>query len=286
MKISPANYIILRIAVIGLALWSIASCARIQSMQSNSVPQEVTEGANLLLAGDRPGAQARFTKSVATSNLDTCLAIVAFCQMRKEWPLAAAYSVTTLARFPTADPEKRVFLLMCIATADLNMGDSKKAIQFAEDALKVMPDHYSTLNGTGYMYAEVYDPDRPGEMIKLLTAVKMIDQALAKAREANLPDTEMGAIVDSQGWVQYRLKNYKDAVANLSRAVSLAPDQSEIQYHLGMALAKMDQKDQALVALDRAIKLDPGFKAAIAAREELKVPTAVDLKPNIPAPGK
>ena len=260
------------------------SCAQLQSFRGQNLPPEVSAGSQALNAGDAKAADIQFQKVFKSNNLDDSLAVVVVCQSVKNWPLTMKYADQALLLFPKAEPEKQVFLLMSLGTAHLNLGESKKATENAEQALKVLPDHFSTLNGLGYMYAEVYDPERPGEMIKLLTAVKMIDSAIAKAREANISDPEMGALVDSQGWVQYKLKSYKDSVSILNRAATLAPDQPELQYHLGMALIKVENRDQALIALERAIKLEPGFKAAIAAKMELTGRPVNIPKPNILQP--
>jgi len=66
-----------------------------------------------------------------------------------------------------------------------------------------------------------------------------------------------GYIIDSLGWVQYRLGKLADAVKNLERAVELRPEDPTINDHLGDAYWKVDRKLEAKFQWRRALSLDP-----------------------------
>jgi Flp pilus assembly protein TadD len=64
------------------------------------------------------------------------------------------------------------------------------------------------------------------------------------------------------------------ALADLSEAARLAPQASEIQNHLGLALAETGHHDRAVAAFERAVRLDCRNVAALenlAAATEMEV---------------
>ena len=85
-------------------------------------------------------------------------------------------------------------------------------------ALKLNPNRPEVLNYLGYSLVE--------KQIKLDEALDMIERAVA-AR----PDS--GYIVDSLGWVLYRLGRYDEAVAHMEQAVELMPVDAVVNDHLG-----------------------------------------------------
>ncbi|MGR3760480.1 tetratricopeptide repeat protein [Roseobacteraceae bacterium NS-SX3] len=85
-------------------------------------------------------------------------------------------------------------------------------------ALALEPEQPQVLNYLGYSLVE--------KRIKLDEALNMIERAAA-AR----PDS--GYIVDSLGWVLYRLGRYGEAVEHMERAVELMPVDPVVNDHLG-----------------------------------------------------
>ena len=110
-----------------------------------------------------------------------------------------------------------------------------------QDLLRVIeidPGNADAMNALGYTLAD--QTDRHDE------ALILIERALEiKPNEA--------AFIDSLGWVQYRLENYKDAVTNLRKALSLF-DNDEVAAHLGEVLWVSGEQQEArkvwLKALD------------------------------------
>ncbi len=103
------------------------------------------------------------------------------------------------------------------------------------------PENVDALNALGYTLADKTD--------RLQEALALITRALA------LKPTS-AAILDSMGWVQYRLGNYPRAVEYLRKALALQPD-AEIASHLGEVLWVMGEQEQARRVWKQAQQRDP-----------------------------
>jgi len=103
------------------------------------------------------------------------------------------------------------------------------------------PENAMLLNALGYTLA-----DRTSRHDE---ARALIEKAIALS-----PDDP--AIIDSMGWVQYRLGNLPEALRWLRRAYSLNPD-GEIAAHLGEVLWVSGKKREARATWRRALALEP-----------------------------
>ena len=95
--------------------------------------------------------------------------------------------------------------------------------------VKLRPDYAHAYNALGYTFAD--------RNIRLQEAYELIDKALQLA-----PDD--GFILDSMGWVQYRLGNLTAARDFLGRAYRLKPE-ADVAAHLGEVLWNQGDKDGA-----------------------------------------
>ncbi len=95
--------------------------------------------------------------------------------------------------------------------------------------IKIQPDNAHAYNALGYTLADRNE--------RLPEARELIETALRLA-----PDDPF--IMDSMGWVLYRLGLYKEGIDYLQRAFALRPD-PEIAAHLGELLWAGGQRDQA-----------------------------------------
>lgn len=103
------------------------------------------------------------------------------------------------------------------------------------------PAHVDALNALGYTLADRTDRYRE--------AYDYISRAL----ELN-PDNN--AILDSMGWVLYRLGNYDEAIQYLQRSLSLKHDH-EVAAHLGEVLWVSGDQDAAMAVWKRALEAFP-----------------------------
>jgi len=107
--------------------------------------------------------------------------------------------------------------------------------------IKTQPDNPQAYNALGYSLAD--------RNLRLQEADKLVEKASALA-----PDDAF--IMDSVGWVKYRLGDNTDAIKLLRQAYQLQPN-AEIGAHLGEVLWKSGEKDQAREAWRDAQKLEP-----------------------------
>lgn len=109
-------------------------------------------------------------------------------------------------------------------------------------ALELQPEQPYVLNYLGYSWV---DQGR-----NLDKARRMIERAVAQKHDD-------GYIVDSMGWVLYRLGNYEEAVQHLERAVELRPLDPIISDHLGDAYWRVGRQHEARFQWRRALSLKP-----------------------------
>ncbi len=109
-------------------------------------------------------------------------------------------------------------------------------------ALKLNPGQPYVLNYLAYSWV-----DR-GE--KLERARTMLEEAVGKRPKD-------GYIVDSVGWVEFRLGNFEEAVRHLERAAELRPHDPIINQHLGDAYWRAGRRHEARFQWKRALSFDP-----------------------------
>lgn len=109
-------------------------------------------------------------------------------------------------------------------------------------ALELEPNQPLVLNYLGYSWVEL------GK--NLDQARKMIEKAV-ELRPAD------GYIVDSLGWVLYRLGDMPGAVSKLERAIELRPDDPVINDHLGDAYWRVGRQIEARFQWRRALSFKP-----------------------------
>jgi len=107
------------------------------------------------------------------------------------------------------------------------------------------PENVATLNALGYTLAD--------RTTRYTEALELIDRA-------RVADPGNPAIIDSYGWVLYRLGRNDEALVQLRRAFSLQKD-PEIAAHLGEVLWISGNKEEARRFFEEGRKLDPGNRA-------------------------
>ena len=97
------------------------------------------------------------------------------------------------------------------------------------------------------------------ELADLLGEAGQLDEALELAGRAKALAPSDGMVADTYGWILYRARRTKEAVAALQHAATLRPDHPVILYHLGAACAAAGNRDAARRHLERALALSPDF---------------------------
>ena len=118
--------------------------------------------------------------------------------------------------------------------------------------LAIDPDDTNALNALGYTLTD--RTDRHQE------ALELIARALAAE-----PDN--AAIIDSYGWVLYRLGRHKDALVELRRAFTKQKD-AEIAAHVAEVLWVLGRREEALRYFEEARRIDPESRSLLRALEQ------------------
>jgi tetratricopeptide (TPR) repeat protein len=123
------------------------------------------------------------------------------------------------------------------------------------DALDLEPEQPFVLNYLGYSWVDQgMHLDRAKGMLKRAVELRPND----------------GFIVDSLGWVHYRLGDYRAAVERLERAVELEPGDPIINDHLGDAYWRVGREREARYQWRRALSLEPEDEAVADIEQKLK----------------
>lgn len=110
-----------------------------------------------------------------------------------------------------------------------------------------------TLNALGYTLADRTEDYKDAE--------KYIRRALKY-------DPESPAIIDSLGWVLFKLGENEEALHHLERAYERFPD-PEVAAHIVEVLAALDREDEAIEFLVTAEEKDPESKLLKDVRERI-----------------
>lgn len=154
-----------------------------------------------------------------------------------------------LTRFPNSPP-------LLYSRAMIN--EQLDRLDEMEDDLRLIiktdPDNATALNALGYTLAD--------RTTRYDEAYVLIAQALELK-----PDDP--AILDSMGWVQYRLGNYPEAIMKLQEAMKAYPDH-EIAAHLGEVYWVSGQREKAEEVWSEGLKLKPNSRVITEAINRLK----------------
>ena len=107
--------------------------------------------------------------------------------------------------------------------------------------IKLEPDHTNALNALGYAYAD--------QGVNLAEAEVLIRKALAH-------EPNNAAIIDSLGWVSYRLGHLRQSLTLLTKAYDIMPA-AEIAAHLGAVKWALGDTKGAFETWNLALSLEP-----------------------------
>ncbi|HXG23705.1 MAG TPA: tetratricopeptide repeat protein [Chthonomonadales bacterium] len=253
-------------------VFGVAGCSIPAALRSDPIPSEVRVGAQLLRQGERGKAQAQFDAAVRKQPSDPTvyLAIAAACQphpdenWQGDWELFLLYIQKGIEATPKASKEMRALLYHHAGIAYGALDNPQKALEANRKAYELEPTNITYMNNLGYTLAEM-----PGGGVELEKALKLTSEAVRIARSQGKPDKEIGIYLDSLGWVHYKMKNFKDALAVLTRAAELSPDEPEIHYHCARVYEAMGRLNDAFVMLQRALRKAPDHREAQEMLEEI-----------------
>jgi Flp pilus assembly protein TadD len=201
--------------------------------------------------------------------------------LRQDGQFDAAIEVYDTAISMIKNPEpKHWYNFYVRAIAYERDGNWAAAMRDFDNALILSPNQFQVLNYLGYSLVE------RGE--RLEEALSMIQLAVAAQPKA-------GYIIDSLGWVQYKLGYYNEAVSQLERAAELMATDPIVNDHLGDSYWAVGRKIEARFQWRRALsfitadteladidpvrvqqKLDIGLDAVLVIENQLPLKVADD----------
>ena len=129
-------------------------------------------------------------------------------------------------------------------------GDSAGALAAMLELLRLDPDYAEALNFVAYSYAE------QGERL---------DEALQMARRALQLKNE-GHVIDTLGWVYFKMGRLEEARRELEKAAKLLDDDPVVLEHLGDVYRALGLNARARTTYNHALELAPD---AASVREKL-----------------
>ncbi len=143
-----------------------------------------------------------------------------------------------------------VFLL---GSLYLEQGDQQKAEEYFLRCTKAAPKNDGCLNSLGYLYAE--------QGTKLDEAQKLVESAVTL-------DQNIGAYMDSLGWVYFKKGEYEKALFYLQQASRMIED-PVIFEHIGDVYMKIQKPEDAKKYWQQSLDLLPGQNHVIEKIKEL-----------------
>ena len=194
------------------------------------------------------------TASLHPDSLEAQLALGDMLRRAERWSEAAEAYEDALALID--EPEQRHWALYY--QRGITYERSEQWEQAEDDflkALELQPDQPLVLNYLGYSWVEQR---------------KNLDRAKAMIEKAVEQRPEDGYIVDSLGWVLFRLGEFREAAKHLEEAVELRPTDPVINDHYGDALWMIGRKTEARFQWKRALSFDPEEEEAERIRRKLR----------------
>ncbi len=161
---------------------------------------------------------------------------------RNEMFEGAVEAYTNVLELVDADLPRYWFIHYARAISYHQLDDWPPAEADFRRALELNPEQPNVLNYLGY---------------SLVEQRRNFDEALDMIQRAVAARPESGYIVDSLGWVYYRLGRFDEAVAPMERAVELEPNDWILNDHLGDVYWMVGRYREAEFQWHRALSFDP-----------------------------
>jgi Flp pilus assembly protein TadD len=230
-----------------------AAEAALQKVDGTGLEVRYRRASLLARQGKLADARKLLQPAADASDADARAALLAEAQlMRDQRDYAAALAVlkTATTRFP-----KDVDLIYEQAMMTEKVGRFDEMEQLLRQVMEIKPDHHHAYNALGYSFAD--------RNVRLAEAKQLIEKALKLAPGESF-------IVDSLGWVEYRLGNLAEAAKLLRQAHSGRPD-AEIAAHLGEVLWASGEQAEARRIWQEAAQREPDNEALRETLGRLKV---------------
>jgi cellulose synthase operon protein C len=147
-------------------------------------------------------------------------------------------------------------LYMLLASAHSEQGQVDAAMAAYETALRLNPRNVLAANNLAVLLV-----DRKGDPSSLQKAF-----ALSRDFEKEAPHP---LFIDTLGWVRFKMGQQEEAIRLMKSAVHKSPDNSVLNYHLGMAYMQSGKPAEARTHLSKALKSPDSFEGRQEAEQVL-----------------
>lgn len=230
-----------------------AADAALQKVDGDSIEVKYRRASLLARQGKLGDGRKLLQPGADASDADARAAMLAEAQLlREQRDPGAAFAVLKAAteRFKD-DPD----LIYEQAMMSEKLGRFDEMETLLRRVIAIKPEHHHAYNALGYSFAD--------RNVRLPEAKALIERALQLAPGESF-------IVDSLGWVEFRLGNLPEAARLLRQALAGRPD-AEIAAHLGEVLWASGAQDEARRVLADAARRDPANEALRETLTRLKV---------------
>lgn len=196
--------------------------------------------AELLAQSDRVDQAIAVLKKLVktTDSVDAQIQLGDIQRHKEDYPAALREYNKAFAMLKDQVPQKYWNLIYARGMTNERLKNWDQAEKDLKAALAYEPDHPYILNYLGYSWADQgVNLDKAAEMIARAVALRPND----------------GFIVDSLGWVYYRMGKYKEAAETLEKAIELMPYDPTLNDHLGDAYWRVGRKVEARFQWRRAV---------------------------------
>lgn len=201
--------------------------------------------AELLRDNGKPAEATRLVEEAAvaakgerdTIDVEAALTLALIDEKRGD----AKGGVARLEKILKRDPEE-VRASMMLAAIEERRGNWQHALDIAERSLAKNPGSVEALNFWGFVAADHHHA---------------LDLAKKRLQVACALDPGSGGLIDSLGWVHFRMMDLAKADIYLEQAARLEPADAEIQWHLGELYAERKEGERAAAAYRRALGFHP-----------------------------
>jgi tetratricopeptide (TPR) repeat protein len=180
-------------------------------------------------------------------------AVLLFVQVQVQRGQVAG-AISTWEQWSKSHPSDAGALAL-LGTLEESRGDTARAETYYRKALQIKPDQPLAANNLAYA---------------MLENNENLDVAMSLAQTARRVLPNSPSTADTLAWAYYQKGAYAFARDLLEEALKTDVDDATMQYHLGMVYSKLENKNNAVLHLKRAIALAPESSSAKDAKVALQ----------------
>jgi len=215
----------------------------------------ILTGAVAVAGKDYPVAERAYRKAMEldANRPDTAAGLAHVLVASEQGEKGIAEAEQLLANAP-----RTIGAYVLLGTLHEELKQPQKAVAVYERAVVDHPENWIMNNNLAYLLSE--QSSSPAEL----------DKALELAKKAQLLDPENSAVLDTVGWIYYKMGKFAQAQAALATVAGGNQNNPVFQYHLGMVLAKMGKNEEAKERLKLAVSSKQPFGGKEEAEKTLK----------------